>query len=143
MAASTFLSMSTGPIILFDGACGFCSRVVVFVATRDTKAKFRFAPLQSAPGQQILSAAELPTDRLDTVVLLDGDRVYVKSAAALRIAGGLGVPWSLARIFKIVPRRIRDFVYDLVARNRHLVFRRQDHCLIPAQLEGRVLETEA
>jgi predicted DCC family thiol-disulfide oxidoreductase YuxK len=131
-----------GPIILFDGACGFCSRTVVFVVERDRHARFRFAPLQSNVGQAALRSAGLPTDDLDTVVLLDDGKVYTKSTASLKIAGGLRMPWRLLKLLLVVPRPIRDAVYDIVARNRHRILPGQDRCLIPAQLTGRVVESD-
>jgi predicted DCC family thiol-disulfide oxidoreductase YuxK len=74
-------------------------------------------------------------------VLMDGGRVYTRSSAALRIAGGLRFPWSLARVQIVVPRPLRDWVYDLVARHRYQWFGRQDVCMIPTpELRARFLE---
>lgn len=134
--------MRNGPIILFDGACGFCSRIVVFVAERDPGARFRYAPLQSPIGQQILRSGGLPTQDVDTVVLLESGKVYSKSTASLRIAGGLRMPWRLLKLLLVVPRPIRDAVYDLVARNRHRILPGQDRCLIPSRIAGRVVDND-
>ena len=134
--------MPAGPIILFDGACGFCSRSVVFVVERDPKARFRYAPLQSPVGQGILRSAGLPTDDLDTVVLLEDGKVYTKSTASLKIAGDLRKPWPVLKMFLLVPRPIRDLIYDLVATNRHRILPGQDRCLIPSRIAGRVVESD-
>jgi len=128
------------PVILYDGSCGFCSSVVVFVAERDKQSLFRYSPLQSALGQRVLQAAALSTNRFDTFVLLESGSVYTKSSAALRIALHLGRPWSFARPLGAIPAPVRDFVYDLVARNRHRLFPSNDRCLTPAALQGKILE---
>jgi predicted DCC family thiol-disulfide oxidoreductase YuxK len=112
------------------------------VAERDPAAHFRFAALQSAAGIELLQAASLPTDVLDTVVLVEGGAVHTKSTAALLIAGRLRGPWQLARVFLLVPRPIRDFVYDVIARNRRRILPAQDRCIQPSQLEGRMVETD-
>lgn len=131
-----------GPVILYDGDCGFCSRVVIFVADRDPDEVFRFAPLQSSLGVAARRRAGVPTNDLDTMLLLDRGAVHTKSTAALRIAGGLRWPWSLARIFLLIPRPIRDFAYDVIARNRHRILPAPESCMLPAQLAGRVVEDE-
>ena len=142
MTPTEILPNTMYSVILYDGDCGFCSRVVIFVAQRDPARKFRFAPLQSPLGKELLHSAGRPTEDLDTVVLLERGRAFTKSTAALMIAGRLQRPWPLARIFLIVPRRIRDWVYDLIARNRHHLLPAPDRCVMPSQLDGRMLEGE-
>jgi len=127
------------PIIFYDGDCGFCSRVVIFVADRDPARVFRFASLQSALGVEARRKAGLPAEVLDTMLLLERGAVHVKSTAALRIAGRLRMPWPLARLLLLIPRFIRDYVYDVVARNRHRLLR-GDRCVLPARLEGRMAD---
>lgn len=124
------------PIIFHDGDCGFCSRMVIFVAARDPRVVFRFAPLQSEMGMAVASRAGL-ADPPDTLVLLDGERVLTRSDAVLAIVRGMRMPWPLLGVFRLVPRGIRDAVYDLVARNRHRLS--GDHCVLPSQLEGRLI----
>ncbi len=131
-----------GPVILYDGDCGFCSRIVIFVADRDPEGAFRFAPLQSSIGVAARQRAGVAADDLDTMILLDRGAVHTKSTAALRIAGGLPWPWFLARIFLLIPRPIRDFAYDVIARNRHRILPAPDSCMLPGRLEGRVVEDE-
>ncbi len=128
-------------IVFYDGDCGFCSRVVIFVADRDPGRAFRFAPLESELGLTVRRNAGLSTRDVETMLLLEGGRVHTRSTAALRVAGGLRWPWPLARLLLLIPRVIRDRVYDVIARNRHRISR-GDHCVLPATLEGRMVEAD-
>lgn len=131
--------METGPILLFDGHCGLCNGCVNFVLRRDGKARFRFAALQSPAGLRLRKAAAIPGS-VDSIVLCENGRVWVRSSAALRIARDLGPPWSLLWAFMVVPRFIRDAVYDIIAANRLAWFGR-DQCRVPKEAErGRFLE---
>jgi len=123
--------MEGSPVILFDGVCNLCNQSVDFVLRRDRKRLFRYASLQSAVGRDLLRAHRLPPDNLDTVVLLIGGRAYVRSAAALRIAGQLGGLWRLAPLLLAVPRPLRDGIYRWIAANRYRWFGRQDTCRMP------------
>jgi len=120
-----------GPILLFDGVCNLCNGAIRFVIRNDPDGLFRFAPLQSAAGRALLEYADVDVDPMESFVMIDGDRAHVRSGAALRVAGRLGLPWSLARPFLYVPRVIRDGVYDLVATYRYRVFGRKDRCMVP------------
>jgi predicted DCC family thiol-disulfide oxidoreductase YuxK len=118
------------PIVLFDGVCNLCEWFVRFVIRRDHRGRFRFASLQSEVAAGLLDPH--PEARgTDSIVLLEGGRAHVKSAAALRILRGLGGAWTLFYALWLVPRPIRDVVYDLVARHRYRWFGRRDTCLIP------------
>src|SRR3954463_2071863 len=91
------LSNSPRPqLILFDGVCNLCNGFVQFVIARDPAARFAFAPLQSNTAAKLLNRHRLTTPLADSVVLVEGDRVFTRSSAALRIARGLGFPWALA-----------------------------------------------
>ena len=126
------------PVILFDGVCNLCNGFVQFVIARDPGARFRFAALQSDSARRLLDGlGAVP----DSVVLVDGGRVYTRSAAALRIARRLPFPWSLAQALIVVPRPLRDWVYDRIARHRYRWFGRKDVCMIPTpDLRARFLE---
>jgi predicted DCC family thiol-disulfide oxidoreductase YuxK len=125
-------------VILFDGVCNLCNGFVQFVIARDPAARFRFAALQSASARRLLDGLSAVPD---SVVLVDGGRVYTRSSAALRIARGLPFPWSLARALIVVPRPLRDWVYDRVARHRYQWFGRKDVCMMPTpDLRARFLE---
>lgn len=111
-------------VVLIDGECNLCQATGSWVNLRDKKRRFRFQALQSEEGQGILRQAGLPTDDYDTMVLVEDDRVYTRSTAALRIARRLRVPWPLAYVFIIVPKPLRDAAYRFVARNRHRIRRK-------------------
>ena len=119
------------PVILFDGVCNLCSAAVRFVIERDPAARFSFASLQSDAARRLLADAGAVAPLPDSVVLLDAAGVHTRSDAALRIAAGLRLPWSLAAGLRIVPKALRDPVYDFVARHRYRWFGRQDACLVP------------
>lgn len=119
------------PIILFDGVCNLCNRSVAFVINHDGRRVFRFAPLQSDAGQDLLKTFKLPTDTFDTMVLVEGDRCYTGSTAGLRIMRRLGRPWSLLYAFVLVPRFLRDAVYRIVAHNRYKWWGKRDSCPTP------------
>jgi predicted DCC family thiol-disulfide oxidoreductase YuxK len=118
-------------VILFDGECNLCNGFVGFVLPRDPAGRFKFASLQSPVGQKLLSGHALPTNTLDSVVLVERDRVYSRSTAVLRILRRLNRLWPLLYAFVVVPRPLRDAVYDFVARNRYRWFGRRESCLMP------------
>lgn len=118
-------------IIVFDGVCNFCNAWVRFVLRRDRASRFRFASAQSARGGAFLHEAGLAPDALETILLVDGDRRFLKSEAVLRILGELGAPWRLARVFLLVPRALRDACYDAVATRRYGLFGKTERCPAP------------
>ena len=120
-------------IVLFDGVCNLCNGFVRFVIARDPAARFRFASLQSETAGRLIRESGGVGVATDSIVLLEDDRghVSVRSTAALRIAKGLGLPWSLAYGLMVVPRPIRDWAYDVVARNRYQWFGKRDVCMMP------------
>ncbi|ELY90986.1 thiol-disulfide oxidoreductase DCC family protein [Natrialba taiwanensis] len=129
------------PIVLFDGVCNLCNGFVQFLVPRDTDEQFYFASLQSDTGQKLLAEHGLPTDELESIVLIEGDDCYVKSDAVLRIAALLGGIYRLLSPFRFVPRLIRDRVYELVAANRYRLFGKKDRCLMPTgNVQQRFLE---
>jgi predicted DCC family thiol-disulfide oxidoreductase YuxK len=129
------------PIVLFDGACNLCNASVLFLIDRDPHARFRFAPLQSETGRRLLEKHRLTSPPVDSVVLIEGDRAWTESDAALRIARHLGGVWGVASLFKIVPRGLRDGLYRWVARHRYAWFGRQESCRLPTpELRARFLD---
>ena len=128
------------PILLYDGLCGFCDGTVQFILRHDRRGTMQFATLQGETGQRVLS--RMPDlQGVDSLVLLEGDRVRIKSEAALRIAGYLGGAWKLALALRIVPRVVRDWAYDLFARHRYRLFGKHDSCPIPApEVRARFIE---
>lgn len=129
------------PILLFDGVCNLCDGAVQFIIKRDKQAVFRFASLQSNIGQEILQKYNLSTNSLDTVVLIKDGKAYTRSSAALHTLKELGGFWSIGFIFIIIPKGLRDVVYDWIARNRYKWFGKQDACMIPTpDLRNRFLD---
>jgi len=119
------------PIILFDGVCNLCNTSVQFILKRDRRSRFRFASLQGPAGQALLQRSGLPADHLDSFVLVENNNVYTRSSAALRVISRLGGGYTLFYVFWIIPRPIRDGVYDWVARHRYRWFGKEDSCWLP------------
>ncbi len=128
------------PIVLFDGVCNLCNGAVQFIIRHDKNEKFLFASLQSEIGKKILSSNNLSRDDLKTFLLIEDDKVYTKSTAALRVIKQLNGVISILYTFNVIPKFIRDSIYDLVARNRYNWFGKKDECMIPTpQLKARFL----
>ena len=137
--ASTALTAS-GPILLFDGVCNLCNASVNWVIDHDPEGRIRLGALQSEGGQALLQQAGLGDDYFDSLVLVEGGKVYTKSDAALRVAGHLGAPWSAAKALLALPRVLRDGVYDVVAKNRYAWFGKQESCRVPTpELRARFI----
>jgi predicted DCC family thiol-disulfide oxidoreductase YuxK len=131
---------SSGHVVLFDGVCNLCNGWVRFVMRRDPRRRFRFASLQSTFGAESLRRHGLPDDYLGSILLLADGVLYARSDAVLRIAGQLRWPWPVLCVFVVVPRVVRDIVYDWVARNRYRWFGKRESCLLPnAQDAARFL----
>ncbi|MEM9673799.1 MAG: DCC1-like thiol-disulfide oxidoreductase family protein [Bacteroidota bacterium] len=127
-------------IVLFDGVCNLCNHAVNFIIDRDPTQRFVFASLQSDVGQQLLIQYNLDEQYLDSLVLLQQEKVFVKSTAALHIARYLSGIWSLSYVFILFPPFIRNFFYDIVARFRYRLFGKRSQCRIPTpELEARFL----
>ena len=126
------------PIILFDGVCNFCNSSINFIIEHDKKGYFKFAPLQSEIGKIFIDKFSL--NDLDSVILVEDDKAYTHSTAALKIAKNLDGIWSWGYIFRIIPRPIRDFFYKLFAANRYRLFGKKDVCMMPTpEIRARFL----
>ena len=129
------------PVILFDGVCNFCNGSVLFILNRDPSGIFRFAPLQSETGKNLLSKFDLPNDKFDSIILVENNEYYLRSTAALKILQRLGALWKIVYVFMLVPRPVRDYIYDIVARNRYKWYGKRAECMIPSSdIESRFLE---
>ncbi|HEX7458577.1 MAG TPA: thiol-disulfide oxidoreductase DCC family protein [Ginsengibacter sp.] len=127
-------------IILFDGVCNLCNGAVQFVIKRDNKNQFLFASLQSEEGKQILEDNNFPANKSDSFLLVEDGKVYERSTAALRVLKNLSGLRSLLYGFIIVPKFIRDSVYNWIAKNRYQWFGRKDECMIPTpELKAKFL----
>lgn len=132
--------MKQQPIVLFDGVCNLCNRGVQFIIKRDKRKQFLFASLQGMTGQELLKKFNLPADNFNSFLLVEGDCVYTRSTAALRMLKKSGGGWKWLCIFIIVPPFIRDIVYNWIARNRYKWFGKKDECMIPTpELRERFL----
>ena len=131
MIAMVAEELEDHPVILFDGVCNLCEGFVQFVIRRDPDAVFRFAPLQSEIGEELLGRCGWHESRLDGVVLIEDGRCYRKSDAVIRASRRMGLPYRLISPTAIVPRFIRDRIYDYVADNRYAWFGKKDQCLMP------------
>jgi predicted DCC family thiol-disulfide oxidoreductase YuxK len=117
-------------IILFDGVCNLCSSVVQFVIKRDKKGHFQFASLQSEAGQSLLDEYEVDR-KTDSFILIENGNCYMKSSAALKVAKNLDGLWKIVTIGLVIPKPLRDFIYDIIARNRYKWFGKKDSCMLP------------
>jgi predicted DCC family thiol-disulfide oxidoreductase YuxK len=118
-------------IILFDGVCNLCSGAVQFILKRDYKNHFVFASLQSEVGKQLLLKYQVTT-KVETIILIQDNKWFSQSDAALEIARKLSGAWPLLYALKIFPRFIRDGVYNWISRNRYRFFGKKESCMIPA-----------
>jgi predicted DCC family thiol-disulfide oxidoreductase YuxK len=117
-------------IVVFDGVCSFCSTMVRFILENDVEGRLRFAPLQSAVGQELLRRHGIDPADAGTMLLVKGGAAYTRSAAALEIARDLG-RWRWLRVLRVVPRGLRDRAYGVIARHRYGWFGKRDACFIP------------
>ncbi|MGE0445392.1 MAG: thiol-disulfide oxidoreductase DCC family protein [Vicinamibacterales bacterium] len=128
------MSPATPPLLLYDGACGLCASSVQFILRHERRHELRFAPLQGTLAADI-RARHARLQGVDSMVWVEqgqaGERVFVRSAAALRAAVYMGGAWRLlGRAAMLVPRALRDAVYDFIARHRHRMFG-EDVCFLP------------
>jgi predicted DCC family thiol-disulfide oxidoreductase YuxK len=128
-------------VILFDGVCNLCNGLVNWIIDHDKKAVFKFSSLQSAYGLRMIEKFGIKGEYLSTVVLVDDDKAWLRSDAVLLILKHLGGIWAAAYGFIIVPAFIRNFIYNIVARNRYRWFGKRDTCRVPTpELKNRFLE---
>jgi predicted DCC family thiol-disulfide oxidoreductase YuxK len=118
-------------IILFDGECNFCNSSVNFIIKRDKEALFRFASVQSDIGREILRKHNANMD-LDSLILVENHKCYYKSSAVLRICKRLNGAWKLFYFFIVLPGPLRDYFYDLIAKNRYKWFGKKTDCILPS-----------
>ncbi|HEU4743518.1 MAG TPA: thiol-disulfide oxidoreductase DCC family protein [Meiothermus sp.] len=130
-------------IVLFDGVCNLCHGTVQFILRHDPQARFQFASQQSEAGQRLLAAHGLSTAQAlaDSVVVLEGERVYLESDAALHILHQLGGVWGWAYLLRWIPKPWRDRIYRWVARHRYRIFGNRESCMVPTPaLSSRFLD---
>jgi len=119
------------PIILFDGVCNFCNSAVNFVIKRDKTSTLKFATLQSEIAHKILSENKADASGLNTFVFIENNKIYTRSTAVLRVCRYLNGLWPLMYGFIIVPKFIRDVIYNWISKNRYQWFGKKEKCMIP------------
>ncbi|MEH7331950.1 thiol-disulfide oxidoreductase DCC family protein [Neobacillus drentensis] len=117
-------------IVLFDGVCNLCNNSVQFILIRDTNRSFKFASLQGETGQKLLKQYGLNT-AMNSFVLIENNKPYLKSTAALKVCMKLRGTWRLFSLFIVIPKPFRDFVYGVIANNRYKWFGKKESCLVP------------
>ena len=125
---------SANPILLYDGVCGLCNRFVQFVLKHDATAQFCFASLQSDYSTRILQQHALDSQDLDTVYVVEapGTQPKSRSDAVISILRTMGGFWSaIATVLRIFPKPVRDWGYNLLARNRYRIFGKYESCPLP------------
>lgn len=119
-------------IILFDGVCNLCNQTVLRIIKLDKKDIFRFTSLQSETGKEIIDYLKIDTTKVDSIILFEPNQAYyLKSTAALKIFGNFGGIWEVSKFLLFFPSFIRDFVYDIIAKNRYKWFGKKNQCMIP------------
>nr|WP_262482011.1 DUF393 domain-containing protein [Aquimarina agarivorans] len=119
-------------MILFDGICNLCSSAIQFMIKHDKKRKFRYASLQSEIGQQLLNERNIDPKVIDSIILIEPNKAYYfKSTAALEIAKHLSGIYPLLSVFLFFPAKMRDPIYDFIAKNRYKWFGKKESCMIP------------
>lgn len=128
-------------ILLFDGVCNLCNGWVNFVIDHDPEGHISFAPLQSVSGQRLLSKHNIDSDKMDTIILVDHGEVYERSDAILQLAVYLNGKARILRAGIILPRFIRDALYNRIAGKRYDWFGKRKRCRIPEpEIRDRFLE---
>ena len=121
------------PIILFDGVCNFCNRTINIILKYDKQSYFQFAASQSNAGINLLQQFKLDQKASASVILIDNEKVYTKTDAVIQIAKHLSGWPRLFIGLKYVPKPLRDFGYDVIAKNRYILFGKRETCRIPEQ----------
>jgi len=125
-------------ILLFDGVCNLCNGAVQFLIERDTESKIKFAALQSEFGQSFLKKFNLSIEDFNSVILIQGDHYFIKSTAALKVVKNVSGVWRHLYYLIYIPRFLRDFIYDLIAKSRYRIFGKRENCMIPSpEIENR------
>jgi predicted DCC family thiol-disulfide oxidoreductase YuxK len=140
-ARSSTSSATVRPILVFDGTCNLCVRSIRFILEHEQRPTLRFAPLQTRTGAQLMLKFGFSAQDAKTFVLIADERAYVKSDAAIRVARELRGRWKLLGLLRLVPGPLRDWAYDVIARNRYRWFGRREACMVPApEVKARFIE---
>ena len=117
-------------IIVFDGVCGFCNKSIDILIKLDTQKSFKYTSLQG----EYVKTLDIETD-IDSIIFYEDGILYYKSTAILKILRSLGDIWVMSNIFYLIPKVIRDFIYDVIAKYRYKIFGKRDSCRMPKEGE--------
>ena len=123
----------TNGVILFDGTCDLCNWSVHFIIRRDSKGYFKFAAIQSEAGREALARYGRPSETVATIILIEDREYFTKSDAVIRVAGQLSGLWRILKVLAIIPRPVRNWCYDVVARNRYRWSGKKKRCIVPSR----------
>lgn len=135
------INIENKSIVFFDGVCNLCNNSVKFIIKRDKYKRFLYASLQSDAARDILLQFKILNSDLDSIILVENGKLYQKSTAILKIVKQLNGFWKLHYIFIIIPKFIRDFIYEIIAKNRYKWFGKRETCMLPTgDMKLRFLE---
>lgn len=123
---------ATDKVILFDGVCKLCNAWSNFIIKHDHQHVFKLCSVQSNEGQKILRHLGLSTEVYESMFVVEGNGVYQQSDAFFQVVAKLGYPWKFICVFRMVPKLLRNWIYDRIALNRYRLFGKYDTCLLPA-----------
>jgi predicted DCC family thiol-disulfide oxidoreductase YuxK len=123
--------LENNSVIFFDGICNFCNSSVNFIIKRDKNNYFKFSPLQSEYSRNILKQNNIPQKDFESIILFENNKIYRKSTAVLKISKHLSGLWPLFYLYILFPPFIRDFFYDIIAKNRYKWFGKRESCMVP------------
>ncbi|MEH6491967.1 thiol-disulfide oxidoreductase DCC family protein [Halopseudomonas sp.] len=130
-SASSSRPVPPDRIILFDAVCKLCNGWANFLITHDRRRVYRLCSVQSTAGEQLLQQFGYSSERVTTMLVIEQGCCFEKSAAFFRVMSGLGWPWRMLGVLRVVPRPVRDWLYDRIALNRYRWFGRYDYCTLP------------
>lgn len=125
--------MEDNRIVIFDGVCNFCNGAVNFIINRDPQGLYKFTPMQSDYAKSLMDKYGIRNVGVDTFLLIKDGECFIWTEAALEIANELSGMWYLCKVFKVVPRVLRDSAYRAFARNRYTLFGKTNKCMVPTQ----------
>ena len=134
-------NISIQPLLFFDGVCNLCNSSVKTIIKKDSQQKFKFASIQSDAAKEILLQLDDYNSEIDSIILLNQNQIFYKSSAVLRVCNLLGGWYNFLLIFWIIPKPIRNWMYDFVAKNRYRWFGKRESCMVPSvEMKDRFLD---
>jgi predicted DCC family thiol-disulfide oxidoreductase YuxK len=123
--------MTPNNILLFDGVCNLCSNAVQFVLKKNAKENIFFASLQSEVGKSLLAKYHIDSTKVNSLVYIKEGKAYTKSSGALHLSKSLKVPYNFIAVLLIIPKPIRDWIYNIIANKRYKWFGKKETCWLP------------